>query len=247
MPMLPPPRPRQAGGRGNGRVLAYAVGGLAIIGAAVGLGIALGSKPTPTPVAVSSSTTITTTVPAPDSTRYRLTSPDTVAGDFQKDRIGTHNNAIAPNASDQVEYTPIGVQLTGALTAIYHQGETTADTNATGYGMMVFGLWGKIGDPQRAVDGAPSTMIKDLLLTNNAFRPVGELVPESPNNLDDGAVMACQFIEGRFRNTDAEVPLCVWADHSTMCVIGIVNPNLSLADAADIASQVRDESRRPTF
>ncbi|MCQ8769888.1 hypothetical protein [Streptomyces telluris] len=223
----PPPVPDRRGGRGK-VMAAVAIGSLILMCTLLGGFLLLtggGSS-------------------AHGGARYRLTAPER-AGDFLRDAPVDRTFR-----ADHLErLRRLGVRDAGSVTAGYASGPARS-------GMLMYsGLWGEVRDPERAVDGMFEAMAEDA-----RERPVkqgtreeieGSPVRVIPRGLNDaGAVMKCQAVQFTPADggTGAGLPLsyCVWADHSTVGVVGAaLGAGAGIAEAAEAAGELRAAARTP--
>ncbi|MEH6374475.1 hypothetical protein V7793_09060 [Streptomyces sp. KLMMK] len=223
----PPPVPDRRGGRGK-VMAAAAIGSLILMCTLLGGFLLLtggGSS-------------------AHGGTHYRLTAPE---------RVGTFRRDAPVDRTFRADHLErlrqLGVRDAGSVTAGYSAGD----------GMLMYsGVWGEVKDPGRAVDGMFEAMAEDA-----RERPVeqgvareeieGSPVGVSPRGLRGGdAVMKCQTV--RFTPADGArdsgagltLPYCVWADHSTVGVVGAaLGEGAGIAEAAEATGELRAAARTP--
>ncbi|MFH8785110.1 hypothetical protein [Streptomyces roseoverticillatus] len=214
----PPPVPDRRGA-GSGRVVAgVVIGSLILVCTLLGGFLLLtggGSK-------------------AAGGARYRLTAPERVAGFRMDSPVGRTFR------TDHLErLRSLGVRDAGSVTAGY--------SSARGK-LMFSGIWGEVRDPERAVDGMFEAMAEDAR-REPVRRGAREEVMGSPERVSvDGAVMKCQPVsftpaEGE-PGTPLTLPYCVWADHSTLGVVGAaLGERTEIAAAAEAAGMLRRAAR----
>ncbi|MFE9250349.1 hypothetical protein [Streptomyces sp. NPDC007088] len=230
-PGTPPP----AGG-GNGKRTGLIIGGVAVVAAvAVGAYVAFGTGDGGSSVA--------------DDGPHKLTTPAKVLGEYQR---FTPQKAPEPASdSDAKDLAHSGVSDAKAVSATY----TTVDLSdpssvdpeeaAAGKALSFVGLFGKVKDPEEAVDATFAQMRKSK--DDDKLKLLGDPEAVKPDSLD-GAVMKCQKVEAPNSTTGKTVRqyMCLWADHST---IGLVVPadgateTLSLDDSAKVAADLRGDVR----
>lgn len=221
MPPVPPP------GGGSGKKVGIIIGAAAAIGA-VGLGIfflAGGASAEDGP--------------------HKLTTPATVATDFDRQGNGRDDSSIGSGDADDLKEIP-GVTDAHPVQAEY--------ATASKKQMLLTGLWGKIEDPEQVVDAMFVVLTKSADEDGEA-EPVGSPEEVEPEGID-GAVMKCQNF--RFTNNDssapvksATLPMCIWGDSSTVGGVMLMDPLAAIAGKADIGeaaettAKVRSDARVP--
>ncbi|GGX70380.1 hypothetical protein [Streptomyces hiroshimensis] len=222
----PPPVPPHRGGGRAKVVAAVAIGSLVMVCTLLGGFLILtgGSS-------------------ADGGTRYRLTAPDRVGGLAKTAPVDRTFRA------DHLErLRRLGVRDAGTVTAGYSSGSSAR-------GMLMYsGVWGEVKNPERAVDGMFEAMAEDAQarpVKQGGAREEIEGSPErvSPRGLDGGdAVMKCQTVH--FTPADGEagaaltLPYCVWADHSTVGVVGAaLGGRTGIAEAAEATGELRGAAR----
>ncbi|MDJ0340130.1 hypothetical protein QMK19_05950 [Streptomyces sp. H10-C2] len=175
-----------------------------------------------------------------DGKKYKLTTPQTVAADFQlKDQLSD---------SDKKDVKDLpGVANPEAAGGSY---ETSTKKK-----MLFRGVWGTVADPEKEVDALFVAGTKDITKGGDA-ELVGSPQKATPDGLDGGAVMKCQMVKFKAPATStspiksANVPLCIWADHSTVAMVMVVDPVAALTgggpsidDTAATTAKVRKDAR----
>ncbi|MGK5549884.1 hypothetical protein ACSNOH_34985, partial [Streptomyces sp. URMC 127] len=163
-------------------------------------------------------------------TRYGLTAPDRV-GAFRRD-----SPLDRTFRRDHLErLRALGVHDTGSITAGY--------SSARGK-LMFSGVWGTVKNPERAVDGMFEAMAEDARREPVRQGAREEVVGRPERVSADGAVMKCQSVS--FTPAEGEpgasltLPYCVWADHSTLGVVGTaLGERTSIPDAAEATGMLR--------
>lgn len=115
--------------------------------------------------------------------------------------------------------------------------------------MVGVGLWGEIENPEATVDALLAYAAEEATASED-----GELVgsPETvkPSGLN-GATMKCQYaeVEDAFIGEAVQVPVCVWADNSTMGFAAFQKQQgvetameMSIDEAANATAQLRSDS-----
>ncbi|MEU2422448.1 hypothetical protein ABZ619_15720 [Streptomyces sp. NPDC007851] len=187
-----------------------------------------------------------------DDGPHKLTAPAALLSAKYK-RVGDSSEQKA-SSSDAEDLAKSGVTGATSVTAIYStvdlQSLHTSDPAdlakaQTAENVTLFGVYGKVKDPQAALDATFANMKKDGS-SSEGVQFVGEARSVSPDGLD-GAVMKCQQAKGKNQLTGKAQTayLCIWADYSTL---GMVEPtaavkSYSVDESAKIAADVRGEVR----
>lgn len=175
---------------------------------------------------------------------YQLTLP-TTTGDF---RIAGPAKPVTDFDRDRLNQ--VGLSDPKGTSATYYAGISPAeaanlDPSQLGSRevttMGVFGAWGEVADPEKAVDALFQYGVEQAHGTNGIdLTLVGEPEPEQPHGIED-ATMKCQYAEV----TGIRVAICVWADDHTIGFVTLQRQNaqgpveLPLDVAADHVSALR--------
>ncbi|RKN11476.1 hypothetical protein D7319_05925 [Streptomyces radicis] len=130
------------------------------------------------------------------------------------------------------------------------------DAGDDGMEMGLIGVWGEVADPERASDAMFAMFGR---LVGDEAPPAGEPERVTPDGLPDEVLLRCQVFdtpEGGTDVGDAErVPVCVWADASTVGVTmfdrftgaeGAPAPDpVTVAEAAAFTVEARDDALIP--
>ncbi|WP_431044470.1 hypothetical protein ACQUSR_22865 [Streptomyces sp. P1-3] len=208
----PPPRP------GKGRKIGIAIGAVAAVAAAV--------------------TTLVLVMGGGDS-RYKLTTPKTVAEKYERQGEGTDDKDLSDSGKGQLQKVPV----------VKDAHLVTADYQTSGKEMMkLTGVWGEVTDPRRGADLALAVLIKSLEDGGNA-ESQGTAEEFTPGNFD-GDVLKCQSMKFTTPQGSADAPICVWGDEDTLGVLVMADPaaavlgsGMSLPDAAELTAKVRNDAR----
>ncbi|MER7787988.1 hypothetical protein [Streptomyces sp. NPDC097640] len=188
-------------------------------------------------------------VVADDGKRYKLTTPETVAGEYTKDPSG---NSDGLSESDKADFEKLGVKNAESVSGGYKAGSGVSQKV-----LSLNGLWGTIDNPQAVVDGAFAKISqeaqKDSSVGSGGKAELeGSPQQVTPAGLDD-AVMKCQNVKftGTTEATKSfTIPLCMWADHSTVGYVVVSDVSaalsgggMSIDTAADITAKVRKDAR----
>lgn len=187
---------------------------------------------------------------ADDGKRYKLTTPETVADEYTKDASGDSDGL---DESDKADFEKLGVKNPETVGAGYKAGSGVSQKV-----LSLNGLWGTIDNPQAVVDGAFAKISqeaeKDPSVGSGGGKAELEGSPQAvtPAGLDD-AVMKCQNV--KFTGTTSAtksftVPICMWADHSTVGYVVVSDVSAALSGsgmpidtAAEITAKVRKDAR----
>ncbi|MFH8485716.1 hypothetical protein [Streptomyces longisporoflavus] len=231
---VPPPPPGGGGKKKTGLI----IGGVAVV-AAIGVGayFVFGGG---------GSTSVE------DDGAHKLVAPASV-GEYTKDESGSQPDDGGPvGATDEKKAAALGVKDAEKIAASYKSGEALK-----GKQMGFNGLYGQIDDPEQAVDNgfdnAHDEAAKDG--GDNADEGGDISWAGSPETVEpaglDNAVMKCQTAEVKEDGKTVEMPICVWADHSTYGVVFGIDMaammkgsgGMSKDDAAEFAADLRKAAR----
>jgi hypothetical protein len=234
-----PPVPPPGGGGSTGKTVAIIVGSLVIVGAVIG-GIFLFSS-----LGGGGSNV------ADDGKKYKLTSPQTVAGEYVKNSAGTTNEMTQSELS---EFEKAGVDNPKSEYGSYKAGSGTSVKQ-----LNFQGVWGDVEDPEATVDAAFAKMAEDSEKNAERTGSKAELVgsPEKvePAGLDDSAVMKCQVIKvslgaSTSGTSELKAPLCMWGDHSTVAMVSaqdsaavLTGKSMTIDQTAELSKKLRDDAR----
>jgi hypothetical protein len=231
----PPPQqwqaPRPPSGRGRKTGIAV-VAVVVLIGLAVG-GVFLKNSLTDNDGSRTSDYQLTLPVTTGD---FRIAKPAQPVTDFDQDRLAK-----------------VGLSNPKGTTATYYAGispEEAANLDPSQLGdrevttMGVFGAWGEVADPEKAVDALFAYGVEQGRETSGIdLALVGKPEPQQPSGIGD-ATMKCQHAEV----TGITIAVCVWADEHTLGFVTLQRQNargpvdLPLHVAADHTSALRTAS-----
>ncbi|MFF5185195.1 hypothetical protein ACFY30_15650 [Streptomyces sp. NPDC000345] len=185
-----------------------------------------------------------------DDGPHKLTTPASLLSAKYK-RMGDSGEEKA-SSSDEKDLAKAGVTDATSVGALYSTVDLTSlDTSdpdalektQTAENVTFFGIYGKVADPQKALDTTFAQMKSE---SDDDVKLIGGAESVEPDGLD-GAVMKCQQAETEDAVTQKprKTYLCIWADYSTM---GVVEPTAgaktyTLDESAQIAANVRKEAR----
>lgn len=245
-PGMPGPyQPGPGQGGGNKKGLAIGIGAVVVVAAVIG-GIMLFAG------GDDGGSTV-----ADDGKRYKLTTPQTVAGEYSK-QAGSDDSGMS--SSDTGDFEKFGVENPKGAGAEYKAGSGMSVKQ-----LQYKGVWGEVKDPASVVDGAFAKMANEATKDSSTDSSGGkaELVgsPEkvSPSGADD-AVVKCQNAKftpgsgasgaGGVGSKGFTVPICMWGDHSTVGFVIVSDAaavisggGMSIDQAGDITAKVRKDVR----
>ncbi|MFK8910529.1 hypothetical protein [Streptomyces sp. YS-3] len=227
-PMMPPPAPPKK--KRTGLIVTAVVVAIA----AVGGGVYFMTKGGGSSVA--------------DDGPHKLITPDSViAGAYT---VNKKDSSDKTTEKDKKDFGAAGIKDPTTVKATYK-----ASTGTPAKQMSFNGVYGKISDPEKSVD-AVFAQIK-----NNAEKDkdakgtfVGSPETKTPAGLD-GAVMKCQSAkitgDKSTGGKSLEFPVCIWADHSTLGMVTLVDPaalltgtkGVSLDEDAETTAKLRKDVR----
>lgn len=242
-PGMPGPYQPAPGQGGKKKGLAIAIGAVVVVAAVVGGVMAFSGGDGGSTV-------------ADDGKRYKLTTPETVAGEFTK-QAGSEDSVTS---SDTADFEKFGVKNPKGAGAEYKAGSGMSVKQ-----LQFKGVWGEVEDPATVVDGAFAKMAKEATKDPSTDSSGGkaELVgsPEkvTPAGVDD-AVIKCQnakFTPGAGASGSSgigskgfTVPICMWGDHSTVGFVIVSDAaavisggGMSIDQAGDTTAKVRKDVR----
>ncbi|MER0243455.1 hypothetical protein AAHZ94_15820 [Streptomyces sp. HSW2009] len=211
--------PSSAGGRRVGKKGLVIGGAIAVVVAAVGGFLLLAG--------------------GDDAQSYELTTPQTVASDYQ--RVG--------EGKDESNLTPAGKAQLREMPVVEDAHPISANYQTPGQKKLQFsGVWGKVTDPERAADIALAVITKALSEDGTA-ETLGSPQSFTPDGFD-GDVLKCQELKFTSPKGAITAPACVWGDDSTVGVTVMADPaalvtgtGMTLDEAAGLAAEVRNDAR----
>ncbi|RVU19255.1 hypothetical protein EOT10_30165 [Streptomyces antnestii] len=186
-----------------------------------------------------------------DDGPHKLITPATVMGDYK--RMGEDKGAQDATSGDAKVLAQSGVTNAKAVSAIYSTISLTpgaapsAADIATSKAVSFMGIYGKVKDPEAAIDSTFAGMKKEQAKKSEPTMTfVGDPQTVEPDGLD-GAVMKCQQAQAKNAATqkvDTQY-MCLWADYSTigMGVPAAGGKGTSLDDSAKVTADLRKEVR----
>nr|EIF89724.1 hypothetical protein [Streptomyces tsukubensis NRRL18488] len=145
-----------------------------------------------------------------DSTRgYKIT-PAAEVDEYSR-QSNSDNQKM--KESDRKSAEAIGIKDPQQVAAGYKAG---ADPT-TGKMLLLTGFWGKVDDPAQAADRFFEMVEKDAAKEGNV-KLLGSREAVQPKNFS-GAVMKCQKAKDSSGKKEFELPMCVWADYSSVIVV----------------------------
>ncbi|WP_069886581.1 hypothetical protein [Streptomyces luteocolor] len=191
---------------------------------------------------------------ADDGKTYELTTPATVLG-------GEYTKAESAGGGGGMSSSDVkDLENRGVSGAKDVNGQYTAGTSTSQKTLNFSGVYGKIDDPEKVVDGMFAEMKKKSTENPGSITLIGSPEEFSPAGFDNG-VMKCQKAEFRMGGADKaeteegvpntfQTPLCIWGDHSTVASVGhsdasatLKGTDISLQTVADLAAKLRSDVR----
>ncbi|MFF4580894.1 hypothetical protein ACFY15_21280 [Streptomyces sp. NPDC001373] len=187
-----------------------------------------------------------------DATKgYKLVAPESV-GEFQKD---PKYQPKAFTDKDKQEAEAAGIKNASSVGMDYVSGD---QKNPLTLKVISFnGLYGDIADPEKTVDGyfamAKLKLSKDGKTDVQLIGSPKEMTPAGFK----GAVMKCQEVKATSKDPSAKgpkeatVPVCIWADYSTLATVTSTDvaalltgkPGYTLEQDADFAAKLYNTAR----
>lgn len=231
-----PPAPAQGGGKRTGIII-----GAVVALVAIGAGVFFVTKGS----GDSGSGSLKN-----DGKKYKLITPDTVAGDYTK---SGDSNDDGFDDSDLAKMKSLGVTNPTKVSAAYKSG-----SDLTGKNLEFSGVYGTVKDPKKVLDGMFAELADQTRKGSNdgggtKSELEGSPTMVKPAGLDD-ALMECQTVKTTesSSNKSVEFPVCLWADYSTVgYVLQIDMASLATGhgpttdQAASLAAKVRKDARVP--
>ncbi|MFE0107375.1 hypothetical protein [Streptomyces sp. NPDC059009] len=236
-----PPMPPQGGG-GGGKKAAAVIGAIAVV-AAIGVGgyFLLGKDDGGSSV-------------ADDGKTYKLTTPSTVAGEYQKETTSSGSGGMGKK--DLAEMEQAGVANPKDVSSAYQSGSGNTQKS-----LNFGGVYGDIDDPEKVVDAMFAKMKKNASKSDaEGVKLIGEPEEFKPAGFENG-IMKCQAAEFRLGAADDaekkdgipnsfQTPMCVWGDHSTAAFVThadggatLSGKKLTLDETAALTAKLRDDVR----
>ncbi len=168
-----------------------------------------------------------------DDGPHKLTTPAKVLGDYNRATKDGDTSDSGSSTVKDLEKSGVknGTAVFGAYSTADLSGYNPSDPSTapsasellTAKGISVIGAYGKIADPQKALDAFFADIQKDVDQSGSAYSSSGgsKLVGD-PESVDvDGAVMKCQAAKGTNQVTKKTQTdwFCAWADYSTIAMV----------------------------
>ncbi|MGH4028283.1 hypothetical protein ACQB60_05015 [Actinomycetota bacterium Odt1-20B] len=189
-----------------------------------------------------------------DDGPHKLTTPETVLSEYKKDSGASGGGGFTDD--DLKDAEKAGVLNPTSVNAGYQAGDKSNPLSAKALQFM--GVYGKIADPAKTVDGMFAKLKEDSAKDTNGSS-TGELTGSPEDFSTKEAALKCQ--ESVFKNNspssgaasgpkEIRMPVCIWADHSTLGIAvpvemadAMAGKSPSLDDASDTALKLRKEVR----
>ncbi|MEU8354276.1 hypothetical protein, partial [Streptomyces sp. NPDC048845] len=218
--------PPTGGGSGRGRTVGIVVGAVVAVAAVVGGAVLF-----------------TGGGPAEDDGPHKLTTPQKVAEEFDRQGAGKDDSDLPAGEKDSLQALP-GVTDPHPVQAEYQ--------TASKKQMLLTGVWGEVENPEQVID-AMFVVIQKSAEEQGDVEVLGSPESVEPDGLGS-AVMKCQKFKTTVDDPDvpidhAELPVCIWADSSTVGGVMVMDPVALIAGKADVegvaetAAEVRADAR----
>jgi hypothetical protein len=247
------PMPPQGGGGGKGKTIGIIVGALVVVAAVIG-GVLMFTGDDGDGGGKGGGGKGGGSV-ADDGKKYKLTTPATVAGEFNKTPASGSGDTF--NDDDIAKFEKFGVQNPKQVSAKYKTSGSGVDVKQLEFG----GVYGDIANPEAVVNGALMMMAKEAKEdpnTNGGGKATLDGEPETvkPAGLGDDAVMKCQkvkFTPGSNNTSGMKgftIPFCMWGDNSTIGFVVVADTAAVLSgtgtpvsEAGATTAKVRKDTR----
>lgn len=216
-PQFGGPMPGEPGKSSAGLVIGLVIGALVLVGGGLGVwALATSDSDSPGGGGGGSSST----------GKYKLAAPATLPGGYAQ-------KSTRPEAAGALGAG--GIAYEGGVAASYTKGKDATDTISVG------GSWGKFDDPGAVIKAASEkfangagggTEVKVTWKT-----PLASV--DARDSKDPGGKLSC----GVAAMGAMDVPLCVWANHSTVGTVAFIKVSLTGKTTAVTASQAADQAR----
>lgn len=192
-----------------------------------------------------------------DSTKgYKIT-PAASVGDYKKGDSGSSSDTMSSKEKSEAE--ALGIKDAHKAQAQYQSGDLDKNPLTTKM-LMLFGNWGEVSDPAKALDGMFTQAKIGMAQSESDGKATLVGSPESvtPEGFE-GALMKCQQM--KVVNDEADgtaaggpkemlMPVCIWADYSTVAaVVGVdigaamTNKSMTQDEVAALAAKLYNTSR----
>jgi hypothetical protein len=188
-----------------------------------------------------------------DDGPHKLTTPATVI-DGQYKRMGKDQGPQDPSSGDAKDLAASGITDSKSVSGVYstidlNNPDTLKDLTAiAGSKAISFsGLYGKVKDPEAAIDASFANIKKDSAKESSTkIEFIGDAKTVNPSGLD-GALMKCQqakSLNPATNKTDTQY-MCMWADYSTLGfgVAAQGGQGVSMDESAKVTAALRKDIR----
>ncbi|MFD3606879.1 hypothetical protein ACFWXA_02215 [Streptomyces atroolivaceus] len=192
-----------------------------------------------------------------DSTKgYKLT-PAASVDDYKKGEKTSSSDTMTSKEKSEAE--ALGIKDAHKAEAQYQSGDLEKNP-LTAKMLMMYGNWGEVSDPAKALDGMFAQAKLGMAKSDEDAKTslVGSPKSVTPAGFE-GALMKCQDIKTVNDKADGTpaggpkemiMPVCIWADHSTVAaVIGVdfgaamTNKSMSQDEVAALTAKLYNTSR----
>ncbi len=232
----PPPQqaPQQAPRQGGGKKTGLIIGAVAVV-AALGVGayFLFGAGGGSASVE--------------DDGAHRLVPPSSV-GEFRKGTDTVDDGPLGPGGKKNAE--KLGIKNPHNVSASYTSGSISKGTQ-----MSFQGIYGEIADPEEAIDAGFAKVGENTEKESHDGGDEQIKLAGSPESVEpdalDNALMKCQTAELTDGGNTVDLPICIWADHSTYGVVVGADTaamakgsgGMATADVARFAATLRKAAR----
>lgn len=162
-------------------------------------------------------------------TRYKLTTPRTVAGEYERKSGGEAGDGAA-----FAKKKAPGITADGQINATYQAAPTRQ--------LSIGGAYGDVDDPEAGVDRAMGDASRRS--GGSGGKPVGDVEEFTPAGFD-GDVMKCR----EFKVLSVSMGMCSWGDSSTLGLVGSVETEaggmtgkpVDLEKTAELTAEIRGD------
>ncbi|MGY4903240.1 hypothetical protein [Streptomyces sp. 900116325] len=192
-----------------------------------------------------------------DSTKgYKLTPAATLDG--YKKNTSTPAQSGPMTGTDKAKTEALGIKNPQQAGAVYQA--ASKDNPLAAKSVTLSGIWGDVTDPAKVIDNSFNNAESDFKKGDDGMdvKLVGSADAVTPAGFD-GALMKCQNMKVINKDGDGtaakgpkefEIPICVWADYSTVGIVTGIDVALSMAgkgmsqdDTAALAAKLYNTSR----
>jgi hypothetical protein len=174
-----------------------------------------------------------------DDGPHKLVTPETV--------LKTYRGHADPRGRSLVHdnHAALGVTHAKGARAVYWAHDRRGMPDGT---LIVSGTYGTVSSPKKALDVFFGEVLRRQDAENGLSKLLGKPQEEHPDGFTN-AVMRCQVARSISLTGErmGDSPFCVWADHSTVVRVDVMDDReeLTAAELAQLAADLRNEIRVP--